>query len=294
MTNFLVRLVSYFNPIWRKLGVNPDHLEAILRVKLKMDGRRASAFNANAKGTKKENKGQDWLTMLMFFLFGALFLSMFAVLKKPVSAFTVYFAAWMVTLAMTLITDFTEVLIDVRDNYILLPRPVNDRTITISRILHVILYLSKLALAYAIPGIIFMAIAYGVGGVLVFLLQFSISIVFVIFLVNLIYLVILRYTSAQKFKEIINYFQIAFTVLIFASYYLLPRLIDFSAFSETDVLTNSASYFVPPAWIAGLWGLIMEGDTRIITLIISAFALLTPIICTVFVTNVMAKNFSQK
>ena len=239
MNRFLLQIIRWLAPLFRPFKIDSEQLHLILEAKLLMDSRRPSMFNQ--RYNKKEVKGQDWLAMGLFFFFGLMFLLMFAVFHKASTAFVLYFLGWMVALSMTLISDFTEVLIDPRDNYILLPRPVDDQTIAIARILHILLYISKLAFAFALPGIIFVSIYFGVLYLPLYLLQMLISVVLTIFLVNLTYLLLLRVVPADRFKEAINYFQIVFTILIFAVYYLFPRLIDRAAVENADILATPIS-----------------------------------------------------
>src|SRR5437588_9007533 len=84
---------------------------------------------------------------------------------------TFYFSIFMVLMALTLISDFTTVLIDTRDQYILLPRPVNDRTITVSRILHISIYILRLALLQGAPALVFIGFIDGIAAIPLFFLQ---------------------------------------------------------------------------------------------------------------------------
>ncbi|MEZ5042240.1 MAG: hypothetical protein R2828_20245 [Saprospiraceae bacterium] len=294
MNKFLLKLVTLFNFMWVRLGVDTGQLEAILSSKIKMDSRRASVFNTQGRTSQRALKNQDWVSIFVFLFIGAFFLMPLIIFQEKATGFTLYFAGWMVMLAMTLITDFTEVLIDVRDNYILLPRPINDRTLTVSRLLHISIYLSKLVLAFILPALIFLFVKYGFLGFLTFSLQIMLGLVFVIFLVNLIYLFILRLSTPQKFKEIINYLQIIFTVTIFSAYYLLPRLIDMKDFENADILTSPFVLLLPPSWLAGLWSLLVDANYSLVVFTLSALAILTPIICGWLILTVLTKAFNQK
>lgn len=292
MNRFLLILIRIFYPLIRSWNIHTDHLEIILDTKLKMDGRRPSMFNQ--RYNKGSAKGQDWLSMALFFFFGLMFLALFAAIDDKVSAFVLYFSGWMVVLAMTLISDFTEVLIDPRDNYILLPRPVNDSTITVARVLHILLYVSKLSFAFALPGFIFIAIYFGITYLPVFILQVLISIVLTIFLVNLVYLILLRVVPTKYFKEAINYFQIAFTILIFGVYYLLPRIVDKSAIENINLMDVPVTWVLPPVWIGALWATLAEWQISPKSLGLSLLALTSPILALYAISTYFAKDFNQR
>jgi len=292
MNKLLLKFTALFNPLWRSLGVNTEQLLSILETKLLMDSRRVSGFGNQSN--KKKKQSQQTINLFIYFIFGIFMMTMLIRFEHFPTALTIYFTAWMVFIIMTLITDFTEVLIDVRDNFIILPQPVNDRTITISRILHVMLYLSKLMLTFMSPAIIYIGIAYGILGILVFIFQFFLSVLIAIFFVNIVYLIILNVTTINRFKEIISYFQIGFTILIFGSYYLLPRILDFEQLSDTDVMDNPFTYIFPPAWLASIWGVLMERIWEANYLVLSVLAILTPVLFSILIVKVLAKEFSQK
>jgi len=62
---------------------------------------------------------------------------------------------------MTLIADFTAVLIDVRDNFIIIPKPINDKTFVLSRLLHIFIHLCKSVIPMCLPALIMLAVQNG-------------------------------------------------------------------------------------------------------------------------------------
>ena len=167
MNNLLLKIVLLLNPIWRKFGVDTYQMEAILSAKLKMDDRKSTTFGVKRKKGKAA-KSQSTMMLFGFLIMGAFLLFFLTIFKNPSTGETVFFLAWMVTMAMTLVSDFTEVLIDVRDNYVLLPQPVNDRTLTVSRLLHIFIYFTRLMLGMGLPAAIYFGVKYGIVGILVF------------------------------------------------------------------------------------------------------------------------------
>lgn len=292
MNKLLLKIVGLFNPLWRAMGIDRGQLLAILEARLIMDGRRVSVFGQNRSTT--EPKRQDLLGMAVFFFIGLFMLILFDAFRLPITALTIYFTVWMFMLAMTLISDFTEVLIDVRDNLIILPRPVSDRTVAIARLVHIGIYLFKITLAYVIPAFIFTTIAWWPLGGLVFVLQVFLSEIIVIFFVNLTYLFILRITSPKRFREIISWFQIAFSAIVLSSYYLLPRILDFESLREADILDLPISYFLPSTWVAALWPILGEGKFSGNILALGALAFVTPMVAIFLISEVLAKHFNRK
>jgi ABC-2 type transport system permease protein len=153
MDKLFLRLARSFDPMLEKLGVNTNQLHEILRIKLIMDNRRPRTLFAK-KRSNTSNVSNPWLvsffTLLMGFFIGLILF--FA--KTPLAGHAFYFSIFMILMCFTLVSDFSTVLIDTRDQFILLPRPVNDRTIAVSRIMHITVYVLRLALIQGLPGII--------------------------------------------------------------------------------------------------------------------------------------------
>lgn len=294
MNKILLRLVRLLAPLWRNIGADPNQLQVILEAKLKMDSRRRSSFSNMGNRNKKETKNQDVMTMVLFGIMGIAFTFIVVAFQQTATGLAIYFTAWIVLVTLTLITDFTDVLIDVRDNYILFPRPINDRTITLSRLLHIGFYLSKLVLAFAITAWVTLTVKYGLVAFFVFIFLMIISVIIAILIVNVTYLVILRLTSPSKFKDIISYFQIGFTSLIFVGYYLLPQFIDLENFQGLDLLNNNWFRWLPSCWLGAFWDLVMNGNTATPIIVMSILAVFMPIISIYLVANFLAKDFNQK
>ena len=296
MDKILLKLVSLFMPVLERTGVDTEQLYHILKVKLLIDGRRPSAmFAGRRKATATSGKATtSWAVSLVTLLMGAFLGAVLFIFQMPLVGQTVYFSMFMVLMSLTLITDFTTVLLDVRDQYILLPRPVNDRTLAVSRIMHISIYVFRLAFLQALPGIVMIGIIDGWLAIPVFIMQI-IQITFLsILLVNIVYLVLMKMVSPQKFKDIISYFQIAFSIVIFGTYYLLPRLINVSVLAKIDLLHYTWSYFIPPVWIAALNEvLIHPGRATIVTSLMAIVGVTVPLAGLWLVAKVLAPGFNR-
>ncbi|MDB5136439.1 MAG: hypothetical protein JWP37_3042, partial [Mucilaginibacter sp.] len=270
-------------------------LNEILRVKLLMDNRRPKAMFAARKNAKNSGQQSPWLinffTLLMGFFIGLVL----TLNKMPYVGETFYFIIFMVLMALTLISDFTTVLIDTRDQFILLPRPVNDRTIAVSRILHISIYVLRLALLQGLPALVIVGFVDGIWAVPIFFIQILEATFLSIFMVNIIYLLLMKSVSPQRFKDIISYFQIGFSVLIFATYYLLPRMINISVLGNIDLLTHWWAYLLPPVWIAALNELLIHsGRSDTITSLLAIIGLTLPVVGLWFVAKVLAPGFNRR
>ena len=294
MDKIYLRFVKLLNPVLSKAGVDTDQLYEILRIKLIIDQRRPRTIFANRQNNKKKVRSPwfvSFFTVMMGVFFGlTLFLN-----AMPYVAQTIYFSVFMVLMSLTLISDFTTVLIDTRDQFIILPRPVNDRTIAVSRILHISIYVLRLALLQGLPGLVMIGFIDGIAAVPVFFIQILEVTFMSIFLVNIVYLVLMKFVSPQKFKDIINYIQIAFSILIFGSYYLLPRLINVTLLEHISILSHWYSYILPPVWIAAFNELLFHHErANMITSLLAITGLVVPLIGLWLVAKVLAPGFNRR
>jgi ABC-2 type transport system permease protein len=296
MDKLFLRFVSLFYPLLARTGVDTEQLNEILRIKLLMDTRRPKGTFNMRKNAQTGKQQSPWLasffTLLMGFFIGLLL----TINQKPYVGETYYFVVFMVLMSITLISDFTTVLIDTRDQFILLPRPVNDRTIAISRILHISIYVLKLALLQCLPGLVIVGFVDGIFAVPIFFIQVLEATFLSIFMVNIIYLLLMRSVSPQRFKDIISYFQIGFSVLVFISYYLLPKLINVSVMGDVNLLSHWWAYLLAPVWIASLNELLIHSSRSggLVTSALAILGLVLPVAGLWFVAKVLAPGFNRR
>jgi ABC-2 type transport system permease protein len=296
MNNLMLRMVSALMPLLERTGVDTYQLYHILRIKLMMDDRRPNAmFSGRRKAAATGKTSNPWVVSLVTVFIGGLVGLVLIAFKGALIAQTVYFAMFMVLMSMTLITDFTSVLLDVRDQYILLSRPVDDRTLAMSRILHISVYVFRLALLQGLGGMVIIGFVDGLPAVPLFIVQLILATFFSILLVNVVYLILMHSVSPEKFKDIISYFQIAFSVVIFGCYYLLPRIIDFTSLVQIDLTKKVWAYFLPPVWIASLNEvLIHPSRATLLTSLLAIIGITVPVAGLWLVAKVLAPGFNKR
>src|SRR6476661_7361103 len=184
----LVLLPSF---IYRRMHVNIPQLRSILYIKLLMDDRRRGVLQQTS--TRKREKPVTMATlgtMLLSALLGLVYLMSFMIGDDIVTHLTFYFSLFFFMLSATLISDFTSVLIDIRDNYIILPKPVNDRTVILARLLHIFIHICRIVIPMSIPGMIKIYMDYGPGGAILLLIVVLLLTLFSIFFINAVYIFI--------------------------------------------------------------------------------------------------------
>jgi hypothetical protein len=225
---------------------------------------------------------------------GLLFITSFFASNEPITQFTIYYSFFLFVLASTLISDFTSVLIDVRDNFIILPKPVSDRTFLFSRLLHILIHVSKLVLPLNLPVMVVLVIQKGWLALVPFLILLPFATIFAIFLINGIYLLILRITTPEKFKTIINYFQIVFAILIYGGYQIIPRIMDLSVLENYQMPENGWSLLAPSYWFACAWQLLYQFHVNHYQLLAAALGIFMPLFALWLIIRYFAPSFNQK
>ena len=298
---FFLRLFLLPQRLYAAQGVNILHLRAILTAKLTMDNRRVlSVMAQRQQQTKKQYQQQAEVnnstrkTMWAAFFMGLILLFSLLAGHDALTRLTMYCTLFIFMLCMTLITDFTTMLIDTRDNLILLPKPVSDKTFLLARLLHIGIRVSLLLMPMALPGCIAFVLMEGLWVLAPFLLVVLLMTIFSIFLINALYLLILKLTTPDKFKSIITAIQIIFAVLVFASYQLFPRLMSSDVMRNVNLDAIFWIRFYPPYWFSEAC-LFLSGKLSTPQSVIGLLlAILVPVVSIWAVVRFLAPAFTQK
>ncbi|MFT3908436.1 MAG: hypothetical protein QM737_03355 [Ferruginibacter sp.] len=290
MDKVLLKVLLWFIKLFKNKDVDFEKLKIITETKLMMDRRRSPA--TWKKRQQKEMKNPLLFTQIMYFFLGLLVGSLiFAV--PLITGMIIIHAYLLFMMAMTLVTDFSSVLLDTTDNQIILPRPISSRTLFLSRVIHILVYLLQFMIAIIGSPLIFIFIKYGVFTGLTGIATVTLTVAFAVFITYLLYALILRFADEQKVKDIIGYFQVFMTVFFVAAYQVVPRLIDLKGLNFS-VQLHWYSYFLPPVWMAEVLEAVNEFNFDNIHVLMIALAVLVPILTVWFMIRFLAPSFSRK
>ncbi len=249
MNKLFLWLVSLLNPVWTRLGADPKAIRLILNTKLKMDDR--SGIVMGQRQAKK--KGSEYLTYFFISIFGAILVFPFVVTEHVATAVGIGFSVWICYLGLMLIMEMSENLFDQRDLYVLLSRPINDLTLSITRILHIAVFASKFALCLGVPSFVYLLVMVGPWSAFIYFLLSVLTIIISMTGTLVLYLVLLRRVAPDRVKKIVGYFQIVAT-LFFVIAYQLPSLFGGAELLEGLVLVGQPEGFsFPGLWLGGLF-----------------------------------------
>lgn len=270
-----LKFLDKFQGIYEKFDVDYEKMRLILKVKLTMDERRVPTI---MKDNRNEDKGKNkFMKSLLFYGLMGLFIGMITFLPiNKMYVYTMFFGMFMFLVLTVFISDFSSVLLDVRDRNLIATRGVSSRTINAAKITHICYYVFLISLSLcwlAIIGTFKSGILTGI----LFLVEIFIADIFMIVITALLYFFILKFFNGEKVKDIINFVQIILTIVMAVGYQFLGRifnLVDFNI-TYTEKLWN---LIFPPMWFSSPIYLAEGGRISSINIALTVIAVIVPLI----------------
>ncbi|MBM7615489.1 ABC transporter permease [Alkaliphilus hydrothermalis] len=269
-----LKILDRFKFLFTKLDVDYRIMRKILQLKLVMDERRVPTFMMNDHPKEGSNAFRN--SLMLYAFMGALF-AMFIFPPFPLfykMNMILGVILFIVTTAM--IGDYSSVLLDVKEKNILLPKPIDVKTINAAKVLHVLIYLFSIILAIATPTLLVGSFKYGVGFAVVLIVQLVFMAGFIIFSTSILYFALLHFFDGEKLKDIINYFQILMTVAMIILYQLVGRV--FEIFNFDVVYTPKWwNYLLPSVWFSAPFSIFVENQVGMHYVYFSILGFVIPI-----------------
>ncbi|WP_415298100.1 ABC transporter permease [Clostridium perfringens] len=283
-------VVHRLRGFYEKLGVDYEMMRLILETKLTMDRRREHTINMNNKSSDEKDNSFG-KALILYGVMGA-FMSMLIIIKQNIMLqMAVYFGFFMFVIGSSFIADFAYVLLDVRDKNLLGITGVSSKTINAAKITNILIYMTKLSLAYGGVGIL-VSLRYGILFTIVFILEIILINLFMILITAFIYYLVLKFFNGEKLKDIINVVQIVLTVGIMIMYQLVGRLFDILDVGSRFAITSWWQGFIAPLWFAAPLEIIESGVIDRTLIIFTGLAILAPIL-SILIYFKIAKKFED-
>lgn len=255
--------------------VDKRQLKALLKVAIRTDLRGANnPFKSYGKG---ESKFPPIFGVIALQFFVSIFIS--ALVYKFNDAFMGAFAVntmLLVFVSLTILLEFSNLILSPEDHAIISPHPVNSRTFFAAKSLHFIIFISMFAVAMgALPSIL-AAVVSGLWWMapMTFLSAFATALATSLFFI-LFYTIMLRVVKRETMQRYLGYSQLAFVFVIYGGYMVVPRLMDNLKSFDISSLDRWYLYLTPPGWFASWPGLLADGlrYDRLAAAIVGALAL---------------------
>ena len=293
MNKLFLYMIMLPSALWKSMGADIVQLRAILNVRLILDDRKPASIG-RAQSQTKSRKFGTLLNIFLSFVMGCFYMLPLIVIPDRIFSLTLYFSLLLTMITFMLVIDFSSVLFDARDKYILFPRPVGDRTLVLARLLHVFIYIFRIIFPMSLGGWVWLGYHDGWLSAALFPLPVILLVFIALFLVNGIYLLVLRLAKPEKFKDVINYFQVFTSVVIFACVYLLPKAFNGQNPADFNILKFPWIRFVPSYWLAACWAWIGYPVALSGTALFSVLALAFPLFCLYALVTWLAPQFSRR
>lgn len=257
MIRFLLALLKPLYPLFSAMGVDYKQMTAIIRLKLTVDNR--TSRRIRGKNPQKINSAflQQGFSMLFF---GTVSFFMTYSKSDLQTAILLFHSMILVMLVLSLLSEYSQMLFDPRDNHILSRMPVSPLTLSTAKLITLGFYMLFLTLCAALIPLFRIGIQQGVATGLFFLLSALCNSLFALLITNSVYIGCLRFSSNEKFQNILSYIQIGMVILVVCSYQFLVHLPLhfssglFSSFSLQAIL-------LPPVWFTSISLLAFSSNT---------------------------------
>lgn len=274
----ILKFLDKLKPFIEKLGVDYRAMRKILQVKLVMDGRRVPTIFANEKKKDYKDDSNKFLKSLWVYILMGLIMIPFVIMNSSyIYQMTIVFTLVMFFVMSSLISDFSSVLLDLRDKNIIGTKPIGPKTLNLAKTIHISVYIFYVTAALVGPSLLVSLFKQGILFFLVFLLATVLLDMFIIALTSLIYFLILRFFDGEKLKDFINYFQIILTIVISVGYQLVGRLFDIVDL-KIHFTPKWWQYFMPPVWFSAPFEIIKRSEVNNTYIIFTIMAIVIPIV----------------
>lgn len=276
MTERVLRQLDRLSFLFKGLGVEYPVMRKILELKLTMDTRRIPTVLKD-KNEKAEESGNKMLRSLWMYALLSLLPGMFSFMPiQPFGKVTYIMSISMFLVTSTMISDFSSVLLDLRDTSILLGLPVSPRTLSAAKAVHVTIYLALITLSLNALPIIGLGISEGILASILLVFMLAFMVMTVIFITSVLYVLVLKNFDGEKLKDLISTVQIGFTVVLTLGYQIIIRMFDLSEM-QYSFTPDWRAFLMPPAWFAAPFELFFGRPTTFVVAL-SAMGIILPVI----------------
>ena len=207
----LLKFLDKFKGLYTRVGVDYEKMRIILKIKLTLDRRRTSTIMGSSNKKDEESENSFVYALIMYGIIGAFIGIIILSSSNAMFSFSIAFGMFMFFVLTSFISDFSNVLLDVRDKNVIGTKGVNNKTIAAAKVTHICYYIFLISLALSWLSIIGM-FRFGILTGILFLGELIVVDILMIVITALIYLFILRFFNGEKVKDIINFVQIALSI----------------------------------------------------------------------------------
>ncbi|HSH36904.1 hypothetical protein, partial [Schnuerera sp.] len=278
--------------LFEKFGVDYPIMRRILQVKLTLDGRRTPTTMINSSKKNKDEDNSLLKSLWMYILLGIILIPLVVLGENYLFQMSLVFGVLMFMLTITLVSDFSSVLLDLKDKDIILTKPIEGKTLSAAKTIHIMIYMFSITIAFTGPALIASLIKHGFLFFILLFIEIIFMDLFIVVITALLYLLILKFFDGERLKDIINYFQIALTITVTIGYQIVGRLFNIEDILNREFTYKFWHYIVPPIWFSGPFELILNRNYNFYIIIFSILAFTVPI-ASMIIYNKLTPTFER-
>ena len=245
MIKVVAQILRLFQGVFTRMGVDFDRMLAIVTVKLTVDNR----IDRSGRGKKNTSNALMRQGILLGICGPIFFLTGIASGAFGVSL--LLFQSYLfLMLMMSFMMEYSRILFDGNDNHILRHLPVNSKTILVARLVSMLVYMFFLSGCMSVIPLVIVCFWKGVMSGAFFIISVFLNTIFTLLFANVIYLVVMRFISVEKFQRVMSYVQVVLIAGVALSYQLVGQLIYNI---QLDMFQPGTwMYFTPPCYFMSL------------------------------------------
>ncbi len=270
------------------LGIDCLQFRRLLKVHILLDFRSTKMQSSS----RSSSRIPGFLITLIFYGIIGLFASLSGMrLFDSFGYSLVSLSVSMVLIAMAVIIEFNEIIINPDDAEILAYRPIDSRTYFWVKMVNLLFYITLFGAALNLPPA-FVGLAYAEHGPAfpaVYLLVAWLAQVTLASFVIVLYSLLVRWLNYEKLKDVLAYVQVVFSFIVFVGYQFLARLTPHMQHTQVSGIWI---YFAPPAYFAGLIE-VLYGSLHPENWILAALGAIFSVAILGFATRNLSLNYAQ-
>lgn len=273
-----LKLLDNIRFLFIKMGIDYTVMRQILQIKLTMDERRAPTFFNQSATKKSEEQKYGYIKSLwIYVLIGLVLIPFMGFGENFLFQMSITYAILIFMIMTSMISEFSSVLLDVRDRSILSTKPITAKTVNAAKFMHILIYLTYLTIALTAIPLVVGLINQGILFFILTIFELVLINIFIVVLTAILYMVILQFFDGERLKDLINYVQIGLSLALMIGYQFLVR--SFELVNLNMVMEfHWWSVFLIPMWFAAPYELLLNGDQSVLTIVFSILAIVMPII----------------
>lgn len=274
----ILKLLDKIRFVYIKMGIDYVVMRNILQIKLTMDERRVPTFfNQSATKKNEEQKFGYVKSLWIYALIGLILIPFMGFGENYLFQMSITYAILIFTITTTMISDFSSVLLDVRDRSILSTKPITAKTVNAAKFMHILIYLTYLTIALTSIPLLVALVKQGILFFLLTIFEFVLINIFIVVFTAILYMVILHFFDGERLKDLINYVQIGMSLVLMIGYQFLVR--SFELVNLNMVMEfHWWSIFLIPMWFAAPYELLLNGNQSPLSIGFSVLAIVMPIL----------------